>query len=95
MNVLKLSTIMITSLLITPALAQGRPDTRSMSCGQVQSLVQARGAVVLSTGPHRYSKYVKNHAYCSVGQRLFSAYVPTADHRRCKIGFQCKEKRRN
>ena len=33
-----------------PALAQGRPSTTAMNCGQAARLVAARGAIVLGTG---------------------------------------------
>ncbi len=95
MNILKFSSILITGLLISTSIAQARPDTRYMSCGQVQSLVQRSGAIILSTGAHTYDKYVKNHAYCNVSQELRSAYVPTADLRRCKIGYRCAERIRD
>jgi len=95
MNILKFSSILITGLLISTSIAQARPDTRYMSCGQAQSLVQNRGAIILSTGAYTYDKYVKNHAYCNVSQVLQGAYVPTSDHRRCKIGYRCIEKIRD
>ena len=95
MNILKFSSILITGLLISTTFAQARPDTRYMSCGQAVSLVQSSGAIILSTGNHTYDKYVKNHAYCNLSQILRGAYVPTADNRRCKIGFRCIEKIRD
>lgn len=72
--------------------ASARPDTRYMSCGQAKSIVQASGAVVLSTGAHTYAKFVKNHAYCNLNEDLKRAFVPTQDTRRCKIGFRCVDK---
>ncbi len=75
---------------ISPAAA--RPDTRYMSCAAATSIVQANGAVILSTGRFTYDKYVKNHAYCNLNEVLRKAYVPTSDTRRCRIGFVCKNK---
>lgn len=75
---------------ISPAAA--RPDTRYMSCAAAVSIVQANGAVILSTGAHTYDKYVKNHAYCNLNDVLRKAYVPTSDTRRCRVGFVCKGK---
>lgn len=92
MNILKFSSILITGLLISTTIVQARPDTRYMSCGQANSLVQNNGAIIFSTGAHTYDKYVKNRAYCNMGQILERAFVPTADQRRCKVGFRCKEK---
>lgn len=95
MNILKLSSILITGLLISTTLAQARPDSRYMSCNAARSLVQGSGAVIMSTGAHTYDKYVKNHAYCNLDQALVRAYVPTSDQRRCKVGFRCREKFRD
>ena len=72
--------------------AQARPDTRYLACANVVAIVQSSGAVVLSTSAHVYKKYVKNHAYCNLNESLKNAYVPTADNRRCKIGFTCIDK---
>ena len=92
MNILKLTSILITGLLVSTTMVQARPDSRYMSCSAAQSLIHNKGAVVISTGTHTYDKYVKNHAYCNLNQILRRAYVPTADQRRCKIGYRCIEK---
>jgi hypothetical protein len=92
MSILKFSSILITGLLISTTIAQARPDSRYMSCGQAKSLVQSSGAIILSTGAHTYDKYVKNHAYCNLSQELKRAFVPTSDQRRCNIGYRCKER---
>ncbi|MCP4071340.1 MAG: hypothetical protein GY742_06320 [Hyphomicrobiales bacterium] len=94
-NIIKISSLLITGLLASTSASQAaghRPDTRNMSCGAAISLVQNAGAVILSTGPHLYDKYVANHAYCSIDQALERAYVPTTDTHRCKIGYRCREK---
>jgi hypothetical protein len=41
------------------ALAQSRPNTERMSCGQAQSLVATQGAVVLYSGPYTYDHFVR------------------------------------
>jgi hypothetical protein len=54
--------ILIASLfLITPASAQ-RPSTLAMSCGEARAIVATHGAIVLSTGPHLYNRYVARPA---------------------------------
>lgn len=75
----------------TQAHAQ-RINSQAYSCGQLISLVRSSGAVLLSTGRYTYDKYVANHAYCAINQELKRAYVPSADQRRCKVGYICKEK---
>lgn len=65
------ATALLAVAVVTPALAQGRPDARSMTCGQVQSLIAQRGAVVITTGPHTYDRFVAGRRWCDM------PYVPT------------------
>ncbi|WP_417689135.1 hypothetical protein [Roseibium sp.] len=62
-----------------------RPLSTSMTCAQVQSMIKQRGAVVMSTGPHTFDRYVANGNYCRRGEFLRSADVPTRDQRRCYV----------
>jgi hypothetical protein len=77
--------------LATVAHAQGRrPDTRTMSCEQVQSLIGARGAVVMSTGQHTYDRYVTDRFQCMLsGEVAVRAYVPATDAARCPV-WRCE-----
>lgn len=71
---------------VQPAAAQsGRPDTRSMSCAQVQALISQRGGVVLSTGQYTFDRYVANRNFCQHGEILKRDYVPTKDNNRCYV----------
>ncbi|WP_305987661.1 hypothetical protein [Roseibium sp. MMSF_3544] len=73
-------------LAAQPADAQsGRPDSRAMSCAQVQSMVNQRGAVVLSTGRNTFDRYVANRSYCQHGEVARNDYVPSKDSRRCFV----------
>ncbi|MFC6489081.1 hypothetical protein [Nitratireductor sp. GCM10026969] len=72
-----------------PAEAQGRPDIRSMSCQQAQSLVQENGAVVLTTGRHTYDRYVAGQQFCFPGYVTRRAHVGTNDSAMCLIGYTC------
>ena len=80
-----------TMILASTLSSSARPDTRYISCQAATGLVNSYGAIILGTSAHVYDKYVKNHAYCNRGQRLERAYVPTADSRRCNVGYKCKE----
>ncbi|MCF6321428.1 MAG: hypothetical protein L3J32_06620 [Rhizobiaceae bacterium] len=94
---IKLSLIAVTALVGVATAAQAgghRPDTRYMSCSSAVSLVQSRGAVILSTGRFTYDKFVKNHAYCNINEDIIRAFVPTTDTNRCNVGFICKDKYR-
>lgn len=71
---------------VLPATAQSRrPDTRTMTCGQVQSLINQRGAVVMSTGQNTFDRYVANRNFCQHGEVLKRDYVPTRDNNRCYV----------
>ena len=91
----KFSSVIFSALVLSTTFAHGsghRPDTRNISCGAAKSLVQSKGAILFSTGNYTYDKYVKNHAYCNVDEALKRAFVPTADQRRCNVGYICKDK---
>lgn len=79
---------LILILLTSPALAQ-RPDTRSMTCQQAASLVANRGAVVLSTGPDIYDRYVRHEGMCWSGYYGRPAFAPTRDRPNCMVGYYC------
>jgi hypothetical protein len=78
-------------LLLVPALAvaQARPDARQMSCPQVQDIIAASGAVVLTTGTHTYDRYVSNGLQCSMGESLAREYITTGDGNRCLV-YKCQ-----
>jgi hypothetical protein len=73
-----------TALVLVAALgaaanAQSRPDTRAMSCPQVQATIQNAGAIVLTTGQHTYDRYVASRIYCEVPYTSRVATVQTLD----------------
>jgi hypothetical protein len=72
------------------AQAQSRPDTRRMSCVQARALVQARGAVVLSTGDNTYDRYVATQQSCNKDEITVPAYVRTTDYTGCHVGYTCQ-----
>lgn len=82
-------TLVATLLLTTGAVAQTRPLTLRMGCGQAKALVASRGAVVLSTGQNTFDRYVSSGAFCLSGEFARPAWVPTADDPQCAIGFTC------
>jgi len=65
--------------LASSALAQSRPDSRAMTCTQVQSLIQNAGAVVLTTGRHTFDRYVSHGAFCSMLYEPVQARIQTSD----------------
>ena len=77
----------------TAAQAQNRPDSRAMSCGQVQTLIEQRGAVVLTTGRHTYDRYVAGFGYCSAPYEPALTYIPAADTPQCPV-YECRRQLR-
>ena len=76
----------LTFAAIQPADAQSRrPDSRTMTCAQVQSMIDQRGAVVLSTGQYTFDRYVSNRNFCQHGEVLRRDYVPTKDNNKCYV----------
>lgn len=77
-------------LLAATGLTEARPDTRTMSCQQLQQLIQSQRAVVLTTGPNTYDRYVRQFGNeCDWPQVPMSVYVPTRDGR-CPV-YKCDE----
>jgi hypothetical protein len=75
------------------AAAQGRPATMAMSCGQAQSMVRARGAVVLTTGQYTYDRFVSDQRFCSFDEETVPTWAPTRDSRQCMVGYRCEQRR--
>ena len=77
--------------LATPAHAQGRPSSVTMSCGQAARLVQRRGALVLGTGGQTFDRFVRDRSFCEVTEIAKRAFAPTRDNPACPIGYTCYE----
>lgn len=76
--------------LAAAAHAQGRPDTRTMNCAEVQDLIAERGAVVMSTGRHTYDRYVTDRFQCLMsGEVAVRAHVPARDAQSCPV-WRCE-----
>jgi hypothetical protein len=76
---------------LVPGLAhnQARPTTTGLPCASVAGLVASRGAVVLSTGPNTYDRYVASGAACQRGEGTEAAFERTSDAVQCFIGYRC------
>lgn len=71
--------------------AHARPDTRSMTCSQVSTLVRQYKAVVMSTGRYTYDRIVSQFGFCGPTQKAVTAVVETLDTPACKAGYKCEE----
>jgi hypothetical protein len=81
--------IAATFALAPSAFAQGRPSTTTMTCRAAGALVAQQGAIVLSTGPQTYDRYVRSGNFCPTGLFPRPAFVATRDNPQCDIGFYC------
>ena len=88
MRVRSIATVAATALMTLSAAAQGRPDARTMSCGEVQALIDRHGAVVLTTGQHTYDRYVASRRFCLPAELPKRASVPTRDTPNCPV-YRC------
>jgi hypothetical protein len=89
--------LLLAGILISAApvaLAQSRPSTLGMTCLQARGLVASQGAIVLSTGPTTYDRYVSGGNACVLGERTEPTWVPSADTAQCPIGFRCASPQR-
>ncbi|WP_217577600.1 hypothetical protein [Mesorhizobium sp. GbtcB19] len=67
-----------------------RPDTRAMSCAQVQALIRSRHAAVLTTGPNTYDRFVRQFGNeCDWPEVPVSIPVPTREGE-CRL-YRCQE----
>ena len=89
---LSASAIAASLLLTLPASAQAMPNSLTMSCAQARALVAREGAVVISTGPGLFDRYVTDAGYCQ-SQRSKPAWIPTRDNPQCLVGQECRERR--
>ena len=79
----------------TPALAQGRPSSVAMTCGQTARLVQTSGALVLGTGGQTFDRYVRDRTFCEPTEIARRAFAPTRDDPACFVGYTCYEPSRD
>lgn len=70
--------------------AQGRVDSKSLTCNEAKALVKSRGELQMKTGPNSFERVVKSQRFCYQSERKKALYAPTSDKKRCKVGFVCK-----
>ena len=56
------------ALVSSVAYAQQRPMTPDLNCAAARQLVSRAGAIVLSTGPYTYDRYVRDRSFCQLGE---------------------------
>ena len=73
------------------ASADWRPDASKLSCQDTASLIVKNGAVVVTTGPATFDRFVASRAFCTVSETLDPAFVRTRDNSQCFVGYRCRE----
>ncbi|WP_181165772.1 MULTISPECIES: hypothetical protein [unclassified Mesorhizobium] len=77
-------------MLAATNLAESRPDSRGMSCTEIRAMIQSHRAVVLTTGPNTYDRYVRQFGNeCDWPEVPMSAYIPSRDGH-CPV-YHCEE----
>jgi hypothetical protein len=80
---------LLLGLMSVPAMA--RPDTRTMTCQYAQGFVRQNKAVIMSTGPYTYERFVANSVgYCGPQEQTRLLTAPTLDNPRCRVGYICE-----
>ncbi|WP_108659380.1 hypothetical protein [Acuticoccus kandeliae] len=80
------------AVVLAPQIADAaRPDTRRMTCRQVNALIQRNGAVVMTTGQYTFRRFVADRRFCDPWQWTKPEYAPTSDTPKCPVNGVCYE----
>lgn len=80
---------LVASLMTQTAWASEAALTTIQRCSDLAALVNLRGAVVLSSAPHIYDRFVQGSSFCVREEYPEPATVPTVDSPACFIGYRC------
>jgi hypothetical protein len=87
----RLHLLAIAMAVTTPASAQSRPDSLSMTCEQVQATLARQGVAVIGTGPHVYDRFVASGRFCSQTQSARQGFIRTKDVPSCLV-YTCRDR---
>lgn len=90
-GLVRIAAAITVALVANQAVAQSRPTSTAMTCGQARGFVASRGAAVLGTGGMTYDRFVRDRRYCEATEITSNAFVPTRDDPRCFVGYRCLE----
>jgi hypothetical protein len=68
-----------------------RPDARTMTCSQIQALLDREGAVVISTGPNTFDLFVSGQAGCSGTEVARATSIAASDTSQCQV-YRCQSR---
>lgn len=77
------------AILATASASLARPDARTMTCQQTQSLIDRQGAITISTGQHTYERIVAYDGYCYHPEVRRITYISTRDTNECPV-YHCE-----
>jgi hypothetical protein len=84
------ASLTLVALFVTSSVAEARPNTTTMSCGEAAATVARAGAIVLTTGEHTYERFVAASTFCLGGEIAEPGIAPAADSERCQVGYICR-----
>lgn len=90
-GILAVGAVLTSLVAVSAAVAQNRPSTTNMTCGQAAELVARNGGIVLGTGGATYDRFVVHRGFCEPTEVTKRAFVPTRDSRACLVGYRCIE----
>lgn len=90
MKIRKLTFALAATAVFAASVAQARPYTPIMTCGEAANTVSVNGAIVMDTGPHTYDRFVISRAYCTPHEYTKAAYAYTANNPQCAVGYTCE-----
>ncbi|MCJ2043138.1 hypothetical protein MKK58_01030 [Methylobacterium sp. J-078] len=85
---------LVACAVLLPGVAQSqtRPDTRAMTCAEASALVARAGAIVMSTGPVTYARFVRDGGFCPLPETTQPSWEITRDDPKCFVGYTCRDK---
>ncbi|MCJ2069586.1 hypothetical protein MKK75_12430 [Methylobacterium sp. J-030] len=78
--------------LSTGAVAQGRTDTRTVTCAALRAFVARSGNAVLASSDLAYETVHRDSGACEQDETGAPAYEPTLDVPACFAGWRCKQR---
>ncbi len=84
--------ILVVSVSAGPVAAQPRLATPDMACAEAADLFARAGAIVLTTGPFTYARFVRDGGFCPLPETTRPAFEVTRDVPRCFVGYTCHDR---
>jgi len=82
---------MVAALLVAAgSAAYARSDARTMTCSEIQALLQRDGSAVLTTGANTFDRYVSGQSACT-GTEVARARSVAASDGQCQV-YRCENR---